>query len=348
MHSPYISFIVPVYNASRTLEHCIKSLLTQTYDNFEIVLVDDGSVDGSSKICDDFAQKENRVVVFHQKNAGVSAARNKGLELACGKYVTFVDADDWIDSNVCETFVKACEKQDYDLFCFSAIYSSQKKDVLSLLLPGDVELFSQKQKEELLCKMMTPWAPWYSFNCNTRFAGSVWAKFYRAEVIKNSDIQFSLETIVSEDVLFNVLSFDFFDKIGYSTKAFYHYRVQDDSAQNRYRPNSMKYFGFVIDQIQQWLEEKRKDLNVKDCANTLFVHYLFGALKEDYFHKNKPNKTFASSELNEVLSQEKYKSVLENVKSEYFTLSERILVRLLRHKMVRCIKLLMKIYNCFF
>lgn len=348
MHSPYISFIVPVYNASRTLEHCIKSLLTQTYDNFEIVLVDDGSVDGSSKICDDFAQKENRVVVYHQENAGVSAARNKGLEFACGKYVTFVDADDWIDSNVCETFVKACEKQDYDLFCFSAIYSSQKKDVLSFLLPGDVELFSQKQKEELLCKMMTPWTPWYSFNCNTRFAGSVWAKFYRAEVIKNSDIQFSLETIVSEDVLFNVLSFDFFDKIGYSTKAFYHYRVQDDSAQNRYRPNSMKYFGFVIDQIQQWLEEKRKDLNVKNCANTLFVHYLFGALKEDYFHKNNPNKTFASSELNEVLSQEKYKSVLENVKSEYFTLSERILVRLLRHKMVRCIKLLMKIYNCFF
>lgn len=348
MHSPYISFIVPVYNASRTLEHCIKSLLTQTYDNFEIVLVDDGSVDDSSKICDDFAQKENRVVVYHQENAGVSAARNKGLELACGKYVAFVDADDWIDSNVCETFVKACEKQDYDLFCFSAIYSSQKKDVLSLLLPGDVELFSQKQKEELLCKMMTPWAPWYSFNCNTRFAGSVWAKFYRAEVLKNSDIRFSLETIVSEDVLFNVLSFDSFDKIGYSTKAFYHYRVQDDSAQNRYRPNSMKYFGFVIDQIQQWLEEKRKDLNVKDCANTLFVHYLFGALKEDYFHKNNPNKTFASSELKEVLSQEKYKSVLENVKSEYFTLSERILVRLLRHKMVRCIKLLMKIYNCFF
>lgn len=348
MQSPFVSFIIPVYNASKTLEHCVKSLLTQTYDNFEIVLVDDGSVDGSSKICDDFAQKENRVVVYHQENAGVSAARNKGLELACGKYVAFVDADDWIDSNVCETFVKACEKQDYDLFCFSAIYSSQKKDVLSFLLPGDVELFSQKQKEELLCKMMTPWAPWYSFNCNTRFAGSVWAKFYRAEVIKNSDIQFSLETIVSEDVLFNVLSFDFFDKIGYSTKAFYHYRVQDDSAQNRYRPNSMKYFGFVIDQIQQWLEEKRKDLNVKNCANTLFVHYLFGALKEDYFHKNNPNKTFASSELNEVLSQEKYKSVLENVKSEYFTLSERILVRLLRHKMVRCIKLLMKIYNCFF
>lgn len=347
MHSPYISFIVPVYNASRTLEHCIKSLLTQTYDNFEIVLVDDGSVDGSSKICDDFAQKENRVVVYHQENAGVSAARNKGLELACGKYVAFVDADDWIDSNVCETFVKACEKQDYDLFCFSAIYSSQKKDVLSFLLPGDVELFSQKQKEELLCKMMTPWAPWYSFNCNTRFAGSVWAKFYRAEVIKNSDIQFSLETIVSEDVLFNVLSFDFFDKIGYSAKAFYHYRVQDDSAQNRYRPNSMKYFGFVIDQIQQWLEEKRKDLNVKDCANTLFVHYLFGAIKEDYFHRNNPNKAFACSELNEVLSQEKYKKVLENVKSEYFTLSERILVSLLRHKMVHCIKWVMKIYNCF-
>ncbi len=347
MRSPYISFIVPVYNASRTLEHCIKSLLTQTYDNFEIVLVDDGSVDGSSKICDDFAQKENRVVVYHQENAGVSAARNKGLELACGKYVTFVDADDWADSNVCETFVKACEKQDYDLFCFSAIYSSQKKDVLSLLFPGDVELFSQKQKEELLCKMMTPWAPWYSFNCNTRFAGSVWAKFYRAEVIKNSDIRFSLETIVSEDVLFNVLSFDFFDKIGYSTKAFYHYQVQDDSAQNRYRPNSMKYFGFVIDQIQQWLEEKRKDLNVKDCANTLFVHYLFGALKEDYFHKDNRNSKKVYLELKEMLNQDKYQTILKNAPEKYFSIQERLLILLMRLKFVFSITLILRIYAKF-
>lgn len=329
------------------LERCIKSLREQTCDNLEIILVDDGSVDGSSEICDFFAKADERVSVIHQENAGVSAARNAGVNRACGKYAAFVDADDWVDSNVCEVLFKAFEKQDYDLFCFSAVYNSSKKCVKSILFADDIELFSQEQKEELLCKVMTPWAPWYSFNCNTRFTGSVCGKFYKLEILQKNQLFFSRETIISEDCLFNILSLDYFDKIGYSSKVFYHYEQQVGSAQNRYRPNSMKYFGFVVDQIQSWLDKNDKNQRVQDCANTLFVHYLFGALKEDYFHRNNPNKDFACSELNDVLSQEKYKKILKHEKPEYYTLSERILANLLRHKMVHCLKWVMKMYNCF-
>lgn len=327
------------------LERCIKSLREQTYDNLEIILIDDGSVDGSSEICDVLAKADERVSVIHQENAGVSAARNAGINRACGKYVSFVDADDWVDSSVCELLFKARGKQDYDLFCFSAVYSSPKKSVNSILFADDIELFSQEQKEELLCKVMTPWAPWYSFNCNTRFAGSVCGKFYKLEILQNKQLFFSRETIISEDCLFNILSLDYFDKIGYSSKVFYHYEQQENSAQNRYRPNSMKYFEFVLDRVQQWLDENKKDQTVRDCANTLFVHYLFGSLKEDYFHQNNPNKAVASIELNKVLNQDKFQKILLESRMECFSFAERILVWLLRKKFVSLIRMLMVLYR---
>lgn len=92
-----ISVIVPVYNVERYIRKCIDSILNQTYTNLEIILVDDGSTDGSGKICDEYEKSDSRIVVIHKKNAGLSAARNSGLEIAQGEYIGFVDSDDWIE-----------------------------------------------------------------------------------------------------------------------------------------------------------------------------------------------------------------------------------------------------------
>ena len=97
-----ISVIVPIYNVKEYLNRCLDSILCQTYKNIELILIDDGSTDGSEKICDDYAKKDNRVVVYHQKNSGVSASRNKGLELATGEYIGFVDSDDYINEEMYE------------------------------------------------------------------------------------------------------------------------------------------------------------------------------------------------------------------------------------------------------
>lgn len=91
-----ISVIVPVYNAGQHLDRCIKSILCQSFVDFELLLIDDGSSDDSASICDNYASKDNRIRVFHQSNAGVSAARNLGLKEMCGKYLAFVDADDYV------------------------------------------------------------------------------------------------------------------------------------------------------------------------------------------------------------------------------------------------------------
>ena len=99
---PLISIIVPVYNVKDYVEKCLDSICGQTYKNLEIVVVDDGSTDGSGEICDTYAQKDPRVKVIHRENRGVSAVRNEGLDIALGEYIGFVDGDDWIDSDMYE------------------------------------------------------------------------------------------------------------------------------------------------------------------------------------------------------------------------------------------------------
>ncbi len=104
MEQPSISVIIPVYNVESYLPQCLDSLLAQSYSNFEMILVDDGSPDSSGKICDEYAAKDPRIKVIHQENQGVSTARNNGIDIATGKWITFVDSDDWVDTSFLENF----------------------------------------------------------------------------------------------------------------------------------------------------------------------------------------------------------------------------------------------------
>jgi glycosyltransferase involved in cell wall biosynthesis len=110
-----ISAIIPVYNAAKFLGECIESILNQTYSDFELILVDDGSADHSGSICDDYQEKDDRIIVVHKENGGVSSARNKGLDIASGRYISFIDADDKADKNLFKRLVTAIGEKDADL-----------------------------------------------------------------------------------------------------------------------------------------------------------------------------------------------------------------------------------------
>lgn len=327
---PLVSVVVPVYNAARTLEKCVDSLTSQTFDDVEILLINNGSTDNSLDVCKEIAGKDSRIKVIDISEKGVSAARNRGIELAAGEFVTFVDADDWVDSNVCEAFALLNAKYNYDLFCYSAQYHNRKKTTVSYLFSEDVELFAQEQKDELQIKVLAPQAPFFSYKMNTRFAGSACGKFYKREILLKNNLRFATETIISEDVLFNTLALDYFYRIGYTKDCFYHYEQREGSAQNRYRPNSDKYFMFVIERIQNWLQNTRKDQRFFEAANCLFVHYIFGALKEDVFHKdNRTSFLEKKALLKDMMNHSTFLTTIEMAKREYFTLPESFLLILL-------------------
>ena len=204
-------------------------------------------------------------------------------------------------------------------------------------------MLSQNQKEELQIKVFAPQDPIFSYKMNTRFAGSACGKFYKREILLKNNLYFATETIISEDLLFNTLSLDFFHKIGYTKQCFYHYEQSKGSAQNRYRPNSDKYFIFVVKKIQEWLQNTGKDQRFVDAANCLFVHYLFGILKEDLCHKdNRLSYAERKKAFKQVLSKGELWFPLVDVNNNFFSFPERMLVWLLKKKQFDITFFLMK------
>lgn len=340
MTQPLVSFVVPVYNAEKTIERCVWSLQKQTMSDLEILLIDDGSKDRSFEVCKSLADEDARIRVIHQENAGVSVARNVGIENALGRYISFVDADDWIDANTCEVFATALQKHDYDLYCFSAVYRKNGKEKRSFLFANDRDLLTEKQLEELHLKVMTPWAPGFEHSTNTRYAASSWGKFYKKSII--GSFRFVSGLIVSEDGLFNLFVLNNVSTAGFTIKCNYRYEQHDDSAQFNYRPNSTIYFEKVAVEAQSLLISKNQKF--RQSANTWYVHFLFGILREDIFHK-KNEKKFCQKrkEILQIMQKDVYAKALKNIDWNYFSFAEKILVIFLKLKMIRIIALAMKI-----
>lgn len=159
--SALVTVIVPVYNVEEKLNKSINSLMNQSYKNIEIILVDDGSTDSTAKLCDEFAERDNRIIVIHKNNGGVSSARNAGIEAANGKYVMFVDSDDYTDEKSCEVMVNAIEKYDVDMI-IASYYTVYNGKVMKHICPEKVYKSISDIKEDfrliyLDCFLNSPW-----------------------------------------------------------------------------------------------------------------------------------------------------------------------------------------------
>lgn len=181
-----ISVVVPIYNAERCLSRCVESLLCQTYRDFEVILIDDGSHDGSASICERYCLADSRVRYHRQANQGVSAARNKGIELAHGDYVAFVDADDYVDQNFLKTFAEVVQKERTDL-CIQGYKCTEFGDCV---MPHSHET----EWDEICQKAMI-------LNDN-HLLGYVWNKLFRKDIILTNHIQFNRKASLREDLLF--------------------------------------------------------------------------------------------------------------------------------------------------
>lgn len=194
--NPLISIIIPVYNVEKCLSECIDSVLNQSYQNLEIILVDDGSTDKSGMFCDSYAAKDERVRVFHKENGGASSARNKGIEEAKGEYIIFVDSDDKVEQSYCEELYRSCSEKGSDIS-----------------ICGYREVFSDHEVQHVLTKDehagLSGVLDKDLFRINDHICGPV-CKLYKTSVIKDNDICFDTSYTVAEDQVFN---FRYYDKI---------------------------------------------------------------------------------------------------------------------------------------
>ena len=211
---PLISVVVPVYKVEDYLGRCVDSLLAQTYENLEIILVDDGSPDGSGKICDAYAERDSRVRVIHKENGGLSSARNAGLDIAQGEYVGFVDSDDWMDEHTYEWFMDMMLQEDLKLVCAGRYdYSSWTGEKKVGLCPVKREIISG---EEMARRIFT-------WNNVDSAAGD---KLYHRSLFQ--DIRYPIG-VVSEDIPVTYRVALRADRVGMLDKPVYYYFHRDGS-----------------------------------------------------------------------------------------------------------------------
>lgn len=236
----FLSVIVPVYNVEKWLERCIESILSQTYEKFELILVDDGSTDRSGIICDKYINLDKRVSVIHKKNGGLSSARNTGMKMSKGNYIVFIDSDDYIKNNLFENIIESIQKYHTDIIMFGYEMFLSKDTTLPSFQKGLI----LNPKEEAI-KIDKP-------NVKNEFCFT-WRYIFKKEFLTYNNMIFNEKLNVAEDTVFNMECIFLANSMYVINEALYIYNdVNNESIMRRkYKPN------YHIDLNKQYLEKKR-------------------------------------------------------------------------------------------
>lgn len=208
------SIIVPVYNNEQLLSDCLDSILAQTYTDFELILVDDGSTDRSGKICDEYAGKDLRIKVLHTCNQGVSMARNLGLSVAQGKYINFVDSDDWITPDCLEKYAEARMDYDYDLVYAEMVRVSEDGDT-SITSLKECSAESQEDLAKVFASLLN--CSVFGYACN---------KSFKRDIIVSNAVSFNKEFRLYEDAVFTAIYCLYVHSVNIISSPVYSYRLR--------------------------------------------------------------------------------------------------------------------------
>ena len=253
---PMVSIIVPIYNAENYLRRCVDSILNQEYTDFELLLVNDGSTDASGDICEEYGDRDPRVIVIQKENTGVSDSRNRALDRARGKYLQFLDSDDWITPDATRLFVRAAEEYGCDMV-ISDFYRVVGE---RLSTKGDIEEEGVLTREEFAAHMMENPADFYY--------GVLWNKLYRRDIVEEHNLRMDTDINWCEDFMFN-LEYIRYAKVFYALHAPIYYYVK--------RKGSLASQGINISKTV------KMKLNVFEYYNNFYKH----VLEEEDYEKNR-------------------------------------------------------------
>ena len=267
--APKVSVIVPVYKAEKYLRKCVDSILAQTFRDFEVLLVDDGSPDKSGEICDEYAGKDPRVRVFHKENGGVSSARQCGLDNARGEYTIHADPDDWVEPNMLEELYAKAKAEDADMVICDFYVNDSRGQRYVRQRPSALD------HETVLRELFQ------------QLHGSCWNKLVRRACYREYNVSFPLEISFCEDVYVNVSLLKHAIKVVYHPKAYYHYV-------NGNNPNSIvrSYTKATYDHDMRLLGLLDKLTQGMPCHDLCFAHFAVMSMSRAFDAGIYTNKEF--------------------------------------------------------
>lgn len=328
-----VSIIVPIYNVERYLEACIESILSQTYGNFELILVDDGSPDQCGIICDKYATQDSRIKVIHKENQGLGMARNTGLDYAIGEFVCFVDSDDWLEQHAIEYWIRAQRKYDADIVMCNYQKRNDNKEVLYRYEIRNKECcYRGKEIEQEIFWPMIGQESMVREDFTINMC--VWTNLYRRELIESEQIRFLSEReYLSEDICFN-LQYLLSCKVAVMIpESLYCYRYNPTSLTSRYKGDEYQKAVALYNKVQSWAKQAKreefKEFRVERFFLTKVRELMFRLCESDMAYRTK--KSMCRSILKDCTLQD----VLQRYPIKRYKLKYKIPAYLMKWKNVK-------------
>lgn len=258
---PRVSIIVPMYGVEKYVEQCIDSLLDQTLQEIEIILVDDGSPDRSGEIADEYATKDSRIKVVHQKNAGLGPARNTGMRVATGEYIGFIDSDDWANHQMFARLYEAAVKNNADIVVSG--HCDFTNGVITKTKKHPLEGQTLNSSEQIMEIRKNLYGHKLDDDVVEAFPMSVWIAIYRRELLIDNKIEF--KEILSEDIIFNLSAYKYANVITFTGDTDYCYRKDDQPSitQTFSEKKLLRYQEFLSVLAKMAWEEDDKDCVIR-------------------------------------------------------------------------------------
>ncbi len=256
MNQTKVTVVIPVYNTKKYLKECVDSITNQTFKNIEILLIDDGSPDGSPVLCDELANTDNRITVIHKENGGAASVRNLGIEKAKGEYIMFLDSDDWIDEDAIETLIKNADKNKTDVIRFNYVREFKDKKLIKKNTFLKEKVYVGEECHTIRRQVLGLIDKELANPENMNFLASCGFNMYRTELLRKSGVKFIdiKEYGAFVDGLFNFCVFKDVKHFQFIDEPFYHYRKTNEVAATKnyrknYIPRQQKLFNTIKTEI---------------------------------------------------------------------------------------------------
>lgn len=334
------SIIIPIYKAEKTLKRCVNSILNQEFKDYEIVLINDGSPDNCLKICKEYKENNNNIIIINKKNEGVSKARNEGIKISKGKYLVFVDSDDYIQPDMLAKLYYIITKKEYDVIYFGMNNVNQEGDIISSTHLKELSY----SKEELYQGV--------EYLIKHNYMGFVGSKIIKREVIKKNKIKFDEKMNYSEDFM---MSCDFFDKIQslyispFNLYNYVKYSEIGSSLSTRYIEDLIPIIDKLFINLKKVLEnvcdnEKyKKNILLQFCIDQIpiiIINNIYTEKRMKFQDINLESKKFISSKVfNYLIENYKDIRVIKNVKNKV------LLDKIIRYRSYRLLTIVILVYK---
>ncbi|MFT8638487.1 glycosyltransferase family 2 protein [Bifidobacterium sp.] len=337
-----ISVVIPVYNTDfRLLSSCFESVERQTFQSFEVLVVDDGSTDAETiRECDSIGTNAS-ATVFHTINKGASAARNLGISRARGKWIAFIDADDWVETTYLQKLISSRnEYGEQDIvFCDCMVDYRDHSVPNAFARPSCSREFGSSENRERLLLQLLGQNKYY--NPPEIGIGVPWGKLYRRDFLLSHNIEFDTTLKLMEDNVFNLYAFKLAKSIRYIPEYLYHYNNRETSASHRFNPGIIHDFVLVHESTQHFLTTIDPDPVLQQGYYSRVIQSLHPLLRYYFFHSDYPhNRKTAYEEISKLLKQNPFKTAIESV--DYSAMPPKMLsyAVLIKLRLLRLLRLI--------